>query len=124
MMETRHLDTAFTVAKYNERLSTRGGGKAAAIMSVLGGQVWQRLFDRGGGVGGGGANNEQLNRTEVAPRPCDSAGHSHTNPARATYSNRIKWAYLYISPKGSVRPAFGLFVYGLSRGEGPQLVEG
>lgn len=22
-METRHLDTAFTVAKYNERLSTR-----------------------------------------------------------------------------------------------------
>lgn len=77
MMETRHLDTAFTVAKYNERLSTRGGGggKARAIMSVLGGQVWQRLFDRDGGVGG---NNEQLNRTEVAPRPCDSAGHSHT----------------------------------------------
>lgn len=28
--------------------------------------------------GGGGANNEQLNRTEVAPRPCDSAGHSNT----------------------------------------------
>lgn len=52
--------------------------------------------------GGGAANNEQLNRTEVAPRPCDSAGHSHTNTntARATYSNRIKWAYLFYFAKG------------------------
>lgn len=103
-----------SACQHEETRHREGGGKAAAIMSVLGGQVWQRLFDRGGG-----ANNEQLNRTEVAPRPCDSAGHTHTytNPARATYSNRIKWAYLFISPKGSVRPAFGLFVYGLSRGE-------
>lgn len=91
-------------------------------MSVLGGQVWQRLFDRGDG--GGGANNEQLNRTEVAPRPCDSAGHSHTQTLPGPLTVIGLSGHTFISPKGSVRPAFGLFVYGLSRGEGPQLVEG
>lgn len=123
MMETRHLDTAFTVAKYNERLSTRGGGgKAAAIMSVLGGQVWQRLFDRGSG--GGGANNEQLNRTEVAPRPCDSAGHSHTQtlPGPLTVIGLSGHTFIFRQREVSGPPLVCLCTVCLE--EGPQLVEG
>lgn len=88
-METRHLDTAFTVAKYNERLSTRhreGGGKAAAIMSVLGGQVWQRLFDRGGGGGGAPTMNSWTERKLLhgLVTPPDTYTHTQTLPGPLT----------------------------------------